>query len=196
MDDYVLIGKELIRIRDLPHGPDDDCQFFAVGGQRVGYLGTTPTQQRSARPMYKVTIHPPGTTFPPNGLPVVTLFYRNDDGGPGYGKDSRLFFDPPADGEYRVRVGDSRGQGSPRHAYRLTVRPPRPDFGVSFSPQRPAGVARRGRADRRDGVADRRVRRADRRAARQPAAGLHAGPSRIDADQMSTAFALLADADR
>ena len=39
--------------------------------------------------MYKVELHPPGTTFPPNGLPVFPLTYRNDDGGPGYGKDCR-----------------------------------------------------------------------------------------------------------
>ena len=32
-------------------------------------------------PMYKVGLHPPGSTFPPNGFPVFTLYYRNDDGG-------------------------------------------------------------------------------------------------------------------
>jgi hypothetical protein len=64
---------------------------------------------------------------------VVTLFWRNDDGGPGFGKDSRLVFDPPADGVYKVRIADARGEGSQAHAYRLTVRPPRPDFTVSLS---------------------------------------------------------------
>src|SRR5207237_5867000 len=87
---------------------------------------------------YKVTIHPPGATFPPNGFPVIELPYRNDDGGPGFGKDSRLTFDPPADGDYRVRVGDARGQGGRGYGYRLTVRPPRPDFKVSLSPASPA----------------------------------------------------------
>jgi hypothetical protein len=89
------------------------------------------------QPMYKVAIHPPGTAFPANGLPLVTLPWRNDDGGPGFGKDSRLVFDPPADGIYSVRVLDSRGEGSAAHAYRLTVRQPRPDFQVSFSPTAP-----------------------------------------------------------
>jgi hypothetical protein len=87
--------------------------------------------------MYKVEIHPPGTTFPDNGMPVFALPYRNDDGGPGYGKDSRLFFDPPADGTYQVRVADARGAGGPTHAYRLTVRPPKPDFAISVSPTSP-----------------------------------------------------------
>jgi hypothetical protein len=78
--------------------------------------------------MYKVEVHPPGSTFPPNGMPVFPLAYRNDDGGAGYGKDARVFFDPPADGEYVVRVRNADGSGGPLHAYRLTVRPPRPEF--------------------------------------------------------------------
>ena len=120
-----------------PKGPDDDCQFFAIGGQRTGFLGTTPAHHALGEPMYKVTIHPPGTTFAANGLPVVTLYYRNDDGGDGFGKDSRLVFDSPADGWYQVRVRDARGFGGPEHAYRLTIRQPRPNFTVSFNPTAP-----------------------------------------------------------
>jgi WD40 repeat protein len=138
VNDYVFVGGELIRIRELPRGPDDDCQFFSARGQRIGFLGTTPTYHSLGQPMYKVMIHPPGTTFPPNGLPVVTLYARNDDGGPGHGKDSRLVFDPPTDGVYQVRIRDTRGQGSPQHVYRLTVRTPQPGFNVSFSPTAPA----------------------------------------------------------
>ena len=52
MNDYVLIGDELLRIRDLPKNPDDDCQFYAVNGQRVGYYGTTPTHHALATPMF------------------------------------------------------------------------------------------------------------------------------------------------
>lgn len=137
INDYLLVGTELIRIRALPKNPDDDCQFFSASGQRIGYLGTTPTFHPQGQPMYKVALHPPGSTFPPNGLPVVTLYARNDDGGPGHGKDSRLVFDPPADGVYQVRIRDSRGQSSPLHSYRLTVRPPRPDFRVQFNPTAP-----------------------------------------------------------
>ncbi len=155
MDDYMLFGNELIRIWELPKNPDDDCQFWRLGGRRRGYLGTTPTFHPVGQPMYKVSIHPPWTQFPPNGLPIVTLYYRNDDGGGAFGKDSRLVFDPPADGEYHVRIGDARGQGSLRHAYQLTIRPPRPDFTVSFSPTAPAvskggAVAINISADRRD----------------------------------------------
>jgi WD domain, G-beta repeat len=138
MDDYVYVGNELIRIKELPLNPDADCTMYSVNSQRVGFLDTTPGHHPMGAPMYKVEIHPPGATFPPNGLPVFHLNYRNDDGGPGYGKDSRLFFDPPADGEYAVRIGDARNQGGPDFGYRLTVRPPRPDFTVSFSPTAPS----------------------------------------------------------
>jgi hypothetical protein len=138
VNDYILVGSQLLRIRALPRNPDDDCQFFAEQGQRLGYLGTTPTHVSQGSAMYKVSVHPPGAKFPPNGLPLVTLFWRNDDGGPGYGSDARLIFDPPADGIYQVRVSDARGEGSPAHAYRLTARPPRPDFRVSFKPTAPS----------------------------------------------------------
>jgi hypothetical protein len=137
MNDYVYVGTQLLRIKELPPNPDADCSFFSEQGQRLGYLGTTPSHLSMGTPMYKVTVHPPGTTFPPNGFPVVTLYYRNDDGGPGYDRDSYLSFDPPADGEYLVRVGDARGQGGLGYAYRLTIRPPRPSYNISFSPTSP-----------------------------------------------------------
>jgi hypothetical protein len=137
VNDYVMIGDQLLRIQALPKNPDDDCRFFDVRGQRVGYLGTTPAQVSAGTPIYKVGIHPPLTQFPPNGMPIFTMLYQNDDGGPLYDKDSRVFFDPPADGEYLVRIRDVRGHGGPAHAYRLSVRPPRPDFAVSFSPGSP-----------------------------------------------------------
>ena len=137
VNDLLLIGNELVKIRALPRNPDDDCQFFQDGGRRVGFLGTTPTHHSVGSPMFKVSVHPPGTTFPPNGLPSVTLTYRNDDGGAETDKDSRLVFDPPADGDYQIRVTDARGEGGVAHAYRLTVREPRPDFSVSLAPAAP-----------------------------------------------------------
>lgn len=131
MNDYLYVNGELIRILELPKGPDDDCQFYQVSGQRRAFFGTTPTHHSFGETMYKVEIHPPGKTFPPNGMPVFTLNYHNDDGGPGYGKDSVLFFDPPADGSYQVRILEARGAFGPAHAFRVTVRPPKPDFTVS-----------------------------------------------------------------
>jgi hypothetical protein len=192
VNDWVLVGNELLRIRELPRNPDDDCQFFAEQGQRMGFLGTTPTFQSQGTPMYKVSIHPPGTKFPPNGLPVVTLFWRNDDGGPGLGKDSRLVFDPPADGLYQVRVTDGRGEGGKADAYRLTIRPPRPDFTVSFGPTAPA-VSKGGakavrvnvrRIDEFDGPIDLELLNVP--------PGFEAPRTEVPAGENSTAFALYA----
>jgi WD40 repeat protein len=193
VNDYLLAGNELMRIRALPRNPDDDCQFFSVQGQREGFLGTTPTHHSLGTPLYKVAIHPPGSTFPPNGLPVVTLYYRNDDGGAGYGKDSRLFFDPPADGEYQVRVGDTRGHGGSAHAYRLTIRSPRPDFTISFNPSTPTvwkggAIPVAVRADRRDGFDG-----AIQIHLEDLPAGFSAPPTTIPEGELTTAFSLYAE---
>jgi hypothetical protein len=146
-------------------------------------------------PMYKVAIHPPGTMFPPNGLPVVTLYYRNDDGGGTFDRDSHLTFDPPADGDYLVRVSDARGQGSSRHTYQLTVRPPRPNFSLSFIPTAPAvspgqAAAITVNVDRKDdfeGPIEVELRNVPR--------GFEAPSTRIPPGEMSTTFALHARPD-
>jgi hypothetical protein len=126
---------------------------------------------------------------------VVTHYHRNDDGGPGCGKDSRLVFDPPADGDYQVRVADARGQGSPRHAYRLTVRPPRPGFTVAFNPTAPA-VSKGGalpitvtaqRVDEYDGPIELRLENLP--------PGFSAPATSIPAGEDSTRFALYAEPD-
>jgi hypothetical protein len=194
VNDYLLVGNELLKIRALPPGPDADCTFFSERGQRIGFLDTTPTHHAQGAAMYKVAIHPPGTQFPPNGFPVVTLYYRNDDGGPGYGRDSRLFFEAPADGDYQVRIGDSRGQGAPHFVYRLTVRPPRPSYNISFTPQSPV-VWKGGAlpitvtADRFDGFEG----EIQVQLLHLPP-GFCAPPTTIPAGENSTTFALYAEA--
>ncbi len=135
--DYVLVGREVIRILELPKGPDDDMQFRSLRGQRLGYFGTTPEYHSVGAPVYKVEVHPPGSRFSPNGYPLTRLTYENDDGGPLYGKDSYLLFTPPADGEYVVRLTDARGQQGEDYAYRLMIHPPRPDFRVAMNPEHP-----------------------------------------------------------
>ena len=135
--DYVYVDRELIRVRELPKGPDEDVRFMNDRGRRIAFEETTPEGHALLRPVYKVEVHPPGATLPPNGLPVFDLFHTNDDGGPGFGKDSRVTFTAPEDGTYIVRVGDARGEAGPRHAYRLTVAPPAPDFRLFVSPSNP-----------------------------------------------------------
>jgi hypothetical protein len=193
INDYILVDNELMRIWALPKNPDDDCTFYSVAGQRQAFLDMTPTHHSMGTSMYKVAIHPPGATFPPNGFPVVTLYYRNDDGGPGYGKDSRLFFDPPADGEYQVRIGDSRQHAGENYAYRLTIRPPRPSYTVSFNPTSPSVwkggalpiTATAERIDGFDGAIDVRLENLP--------PGFSAPATTIPAGETTTTFALYAD---
>lgn len=154
--DFVYVDRELIRVQELPKGPDEDVFFVSFRGRRLGFEDTTPEGHALMRPVYKVALHPPGASLPPNGLPVFDLVYRNDDGGPMYGKDSRLTFTAPAAGTYYVRLTDTRGTSSRHHAYRLTVAAPEPDYDLFVSPSNP-NVPRGGRvpvtvvAWRRDG---------------------------------------------
>ncbi|HWE39020.1 MAG TPA: c-type cytochrome domain-containing protein [Isosphaeraceae bacterium] len=199
--DFLLAGRELMRLAELPRNPDDDAVFEGQGfarfnsGERVAYLGTTPEQHPFSQPLYKVEVHPPGATFPPGGVPPVTLYYRNDDGGPGLGKDSLVEFDPPADGRYLVRVEDVRGLGGDEFAYHLVVRRPRPDFTLSLSTDDP-NVPRGGAAIvtativRRDGF-DGAV---DVRAESLPP-GITATTARIAPGATSADFVLSADPD-
>jgi hypothetical protein len=142
--DYVYVGSEVLRVRELPKGPDSDYFFDAFNGRRIGYFNTTPQAVAIDTPAYKVTMHSPGSQFPPNGLPVISLVYRNDDGGPGYGKDSLLHFVAPAEGEYLIHLRDLRGLQGEDFAYRLTAREARPDFRLSMDPPNP-NIPRGGR---------------------------------------------------
>jgi hypothetical protein len=193
--DYVMIGGEIIRVDALPLSPDNDATFEGFGGQRVAYFDTSAESHAVDSPVYKVRIHPPGAKLSPNGLPIAHLYYRNDDGGPGYGKDSLLHFTAPADGEYIVRIRDVQGLGGDTFAYRLTVRPPRPDFRLSISPRNPnvpagGAVPLTITAFRMDGF-DEPIEVS----LQDLPPGLHATPAVIGRGQVSATIALSADAD-
>jgi WD40 repeat protein/mono/diheme cytochrome c family protein len=138
VNDYVYVGEELLRVVALPRNPDDDIQLFSFAGQRICFLDTTPSFKPVGTPVYKVSIHPPHTVFPPNGMPTFTIYYQNDDAGPPYRRDSRLSFEAPLDGTYVVAISDSRGEGGPGYGYRLTIRPPEPKFEISAAPTNPS----------------------------------------------------------
>ncbi len=191
--DYVMAGGEIIRTEAMPLSPDSDVVFDAFGGQRLTFFDTTAEAHAIDSAVYKVQIHPPGTKLSPNGLPIAHLFYRNDDGGPGYGKDSLLHFTAPADGEYIVSIRDVQGLGGENYAYRLTARHPHPDFRLAVNPRNP-NVPAGGtipltitaiRMDGFDGPID--VSLADL------PAGLHASSGVIAPGQVSATIALSAD---
>jgi hypothetical protein len=157
VNDYLLLGDELLQIASMPTHPDDDVQLMSYRGGRLTLLDTSARNHSVGEAVYKVEIHPPGTRFEPNGMPSFQIDYVNDDGGTRFGgKDSRLHFEAPADGDYFVRLRDVRGLDGERYAYRLTLREPAPDFEVMFDP-RSFNIPRGGRvsltvtADRKDG---------------------------------------------
>jgi hypothetical protein len=154
--DFIFVDRELMKVQELPKGPDEDVTLVNFRGRRMAFEDTSPEGHALLRPVYKVERHPPGAVLAPNGLPVFDLEFRNDDGGPMYGKDSRVTFTAPASGTYFIRVTDTRGTSGRHHAYRLAVAPPAPDFDLYLSPSNP-NVPRGGRipvrvfAWRRDG---------------------------------------------
>jgi len=135
--DYVMIGGEIVRVDALPLSPDADTEFESFAGQRLAFFDTSTEAHALDSPVYKVQIHPPGAKPSPNGLPTTHLFYRNDDGGAAYGKDSLLHFTAPSDGEYLLRIRDVQGLGGENYPYRLTVRRARPDFRLTVNPRNP-----------------------------------------------------------
>ncbi len=137
VNDFILFGRELARIQALPRNPDDDSVFWNQQGQRLGLLETTPEHHPMNQPMYKVEIHPPGTVIAARGIPITTLTYTNDDGGPSFLKDSRVTFDAPEGGEYLVRVEDVRGMGGGDFGYHLVLRRPRPGFRLDLGAENP-----------------------------------------------------------
>src|SRR5690606_36141169 len=128
LNEYLYIQGEVCKIFRMPQGPDSGFQFYTAGSKRRGYFDTTATAHALDDPAYIVEPHAPGTALIPNGLPTFLIHYDNDDDAArALGTDSRLTFTAAADGEYLVRVTDTRGFGTPRHAYRLMLREPRPD---------------------------------------------------------------------
>jgi hypothetical protein len=135
--DYLMVGDELDRIDFIPDQPDADTILKSMGGLRITYLGTSPDVHAVNTPVYKAQILPPDAEFPSNGLPVFHLTWRNDDGGPGYGSDSKLDFVVPADGDYFVHLKDVRGMEGADFAYRLSIREEEPDFRLNTEPENP-----------------------------------------------------------
>jgi WD40 repeat protein len=146
LNQYLYLSGEVVRLFQAPRGPDSEYGFYTVGGKRKCYFDTTATSHALDETCYIVGPHQPGDAFAPNGLPVFTINYANDDDGDRkLGSDSRLIFTAPADGSYLVRVTDAREGGGERYVYRLSVRPAAPDFSVALdisNPTIPCGAGK------------------------------------------------------
>jgi hypothetical protein len=131
LNEYLYSGGEISKLWLYPRGPDSGFKVYPGAGQRYGYFDTTPVVHALGEPCYIVQPTPPGQELIPNGLPVFTLYFQNDDDGRReLGADSRLTFTAPQDGDYLVRVRDVRGFQGDAYKYTLTVRPRQPDFKV------------------------------------------------------------------
>jgi hypothetical protein len=139
INDYLYANGEVVKLWLYPRGPDSGYVVYPGETFRWGYFDTTPLAHPLGEPCYVVVPHPPGTKLVPNGLPVFTVYYENDDDARReLGKDSRLFFTAPSDGEYLLKVKDVRGFQDPGYHYTLIARPRRPDFKVTLEGANPS----------------------------------------------------------
>lgn len=135
LNDYVYANGEVMKLWMLPRGPDSGFLVYpGVGPNRFTYFGTTAIAHALNEPCYIVQAHRPGAAIIPNGMPLYTLYYENDDDGwRKLGTDSRITFTAPQDGDYLARVSDVRGMGGDAYQYQLIVRPSHPDFEIKVS---------------------------------------------------------------
>ncbi|MDR3621392.1 MAG: hypothetical protein P4L85_18725 [Paludisphaera borealis] len=139
LNEYLFTNGEVVKLWLYPRGPDSGFGVYPGQGNRWGYFDTTPLAHALGEPCYVVQAHPPGTELVPNGLPVFPLYFENDDESHReLGKDSKLYFNAPADGSYLARIRDVRGLEGADLRYKLTIRPSRPDFRVEFTPLKTA----------------------------------------------------------
>ncbi|RMG41315.1 MAG: hypothetical protein D6725_01600 [Planctomycetota bacterium] len=146
LNEFLYANGEVVRLWLYPRGPDSGFMVYPGQGKRWGWFDTTPLAHALGEPCYIVRPFPPGTRLVANGLPVFKLYYENDDDAHReLGKDSRLTFTVPRDGEYLLKIKDVRGWEGKDYRYTVTIRPRRPDFRVTLqgaNPTVPAGGAR------------------------------------------------------
>jgi WD40 repeat protein len=134
LNEYLYLQGEVVKIFRMPQGPDSGFLFYTSAGKRRAFFDTSATAHALDEPCYVVEPHPPGSRLASSGLPTFKLFYANDDDGERkLGSDSKLNFMAPTNGDYLVRVSDTRGFGGDRFVYRLVVREAKPDFKVTLA---------------------------------------------------------------
>ena len=133
LNEFLYSDGEVVKLWLYPRGPDSGFKVYPGYGSRYTFFDTTPTAHALGAPAYIVRPLLPGQAPTPNGLPTFPIYYENDDDSQReLGSDSRLTFVTPADGNYILRVRDSRSFGGNEYQYELSVRPARPRFEVSL----------------------------------------------------------------
>ena len=138
LNELLYCNGEVVKLWLYPRGPDSGFKVYPGAGSRYTYFDTTATTHALGEPCYIVESFPVGTELIPNGLPVFTVHYENDDDAKRQlGTDSRLLFTAPETGEYILRVTDTRGFSGESFKYTADIRPRKPDFEVSLGGANP-----------------------------------------------------------
>jgi WD40 repeat protein len=133
LNQYLYSDGEVVKLWLYPRGPDSGFIVYPGVGNRFTYFGTTPTAHALQAPAFIVEAHRPDEVLTPSGLPEFPIYFENDDDPMRqWGRDSRLMFDPPSDGEYLLRIRDARDFEGNDFKYQLMLRAPQPDFSVEI----------------------------------------------------------------
>lgn len=134
LDEYLYSSGEVTKLWLYPRGPDSGFKVYPGSGKRFTYFDSTAVSHALGEPAYVVRELKPGEESLPNGLPVFPLYYENDDDGlRREGKNSRLSFVAKESGDYFLRIRDARGFGGEDFGYKISMRPPKPDFTITVS---------------------------------------------------------------
>lgn len=134
LDEYLYSNGEVTRLWHYPRGPDSGFRVYPGAGSRHTFFGTTAVTHALGETAYVVRELESGEEPLPNGLPVFSIYFENDDDPlRQHGRDSRLEFVAPTTGEYVLRIGDAREFGGADFEYFVTIRRPNPDFVLTVS---------------------------------------------------------------
>lgn len=134
LNEYLYADGEVVRLWLYPRGPDSGFKVYPGFGPRQTWFNSTPTTHPLQGPAFIVVPMAPDQELKDTGLPVFPVYSENDDDPMRqWGADSRLMFQPPADGEYIVRLRDARGFQGADFRYQLKLRTPAPDFSVAMN---------------------------------------------------------------
>lgn len=132
LNELLYVNGEVVKLHLYPRGPDSGFNVYPGFGNRRAWFQTTPLSHPLGQPCYIVRALPPGSDPGRTGLPVYRLYHENDDDPERrFGADSVLRFTAPADGDYVVRLADTRGFGGEGYDYTLIARGLKPDFAVA-----------------------------------------------------------------
>lgn len=146
LNEYLYADGEVVRLWLYPRGPDSGFKVYPGFGKRFTYFGTTATAHALQAPCFIVVPRRPDEQAVPNGLPTFPVYYENDDDPRREaGRDSRLLFTAPAEGDYVVRLTDARGFSGPDYSYQLMVRSPQPNFEVAVNTRKVSVAAGTGK---------------------------------------------------